>query len=920
MTGPASRGIFAHRIQTEGGPAVAGTGHPYEVVNTGRVRETLEGFAARVPHPEGRAWFSYPHVLRFATSPAFVATVTGEEAEEAVAIHVADPAHRGPLLAKLAAGADLRLFVPRFFEHLGPDLGHVADWMAAMPAENPRGLRKLGRMTVPQAVAAADRWTSEVVRRAATSVPGEGRTEYFMAGRGGRAWWSLLDGAALEAESVAMNHCVRSYAPKLAWGNGIYSLRDATGASLVTLQTISSPDRPEVRQVAVGQIRAPWNKLPASFLRPDVQALLDRVGAKEDAYREAAALGMARDAAGRWLPMREMARRIELGGLHCWAYGTDVHALSPSDPETTLAVLSGHLSWWEGPTGRSVHMTVAGDRKLPLAAQRAVARLAQAVPDCQPGGVPWLVRKDGEWMPWADACEVLEFEGAAVLHHDGTYHVPRASDRGEILAVVERVATGGHRPGTKLVARPAGPRQWSVEDVRTVAAALDGLRVDELAKEDEGLRKAGLDSPESGRWARFADHAAEYPCLAPAPDGRPRRWVSAPWKTVLRLHDGRETMSIHAGMDGRVRHVIDYWASTEEIRDAARLLNELGRGASSWFLGDSITGMRWRRTTKEEGEGAPRVALGYGDGRWFVAEELSEVLAHLRSAGRRQFRDPDCTSVAMRLLPPSGTDPEVDLLLARHLAAWAKATPPDLIAAMRTTIFSGHRSKDVPRQCSVERLAEAGRLLHLMTPPERRAVGRAAAHLMRSMRDRKRNGGFAFMYEAQVREMTFALREALPESFMEFAVPRLLRLCGRLLTETVRGKDGQPDPQRLPETRWMDLFDGLDVRCRKARGAIVRAASDTLWMSDRTKGQGVRCDAATMEQWLRMVRIAMLGGFRFALQRGLEGLMLEAEAMTAAGDPAGPGFAARIAELQEEAAPKPRSAFFEWPPIQAIAA
>ncbi|WP_404403423.1 hypothetical protein [Pelagibacterium halotolerans] len=112
-------------------------------------------------------------------------------------------------------------------------------WLAALPEDDPRLLRKLDRIPWPQAVDHARRWHERVQRRHPVLAGSDGTTAILTIGP--LTWHRLDTVAAIRAEGAAMHNCladghydhVPGYRTRGEY-DGLYSLRDATGASLAT--------------------------------------------------------------------------------------------------------------------------------------------------------------------------------------------------------------------------------------------------------------------------------------------------------------------------------------------------------------------------------------------------------------------------------------------------------------------------------------------------------------------------------------------------------------------------------------------------------------------------------------------------------------------------------------------------------------
>lgn len=126
---------------------------------------------------------------------------------------------RGPLAAFFKKGNELDVTqVEHILDYLGSD----------------RAPRRLRRMSVAQAMEAADKWTAALQKKGAHIIENAGDTETVLTFKDGSRLARLIGKAAFEREGFLMKHCVGSYAGRT--DVCIYSLRDKNNQPHATFE------------------------------------------------------------------------------------------------------------------------------------------------------------------------------------------------------------------------------------------------------------------------------------------------------------------------------------------------------------------------------------------------------------------------------------------------------------------------------------------------------------------------------------------------------------------------------------------------------------------------------------------------------------------------------------------------------------
>ena len=818
-------------------------GHAYEVLNVRVAKDILGGLGLEVPSPEGRAWFTQPSVLKFITGDSFTVKLTEEQAVTAIAEHVTEDAKRAILLKKARDSADLRLFVPAFLTHLGPDFSHISDWLHCLEEWDPRMLRKLSKVTVPTAVMLADRWTARMARRAARAT-GQGVLKEVVETPAGRLWIELLDETALVRETAMMKHCVYGYAKRLEAGTRIFSLRDHHGHASVTTEALVTDEATHV-----GQIRCFDNAIPGSEYRADIATLLNHLTLDRDFKGEAAAAGLCRGESGQWQFVTDVAERLVFDGQACLGYNKILFLMSPVHPDIPIAS-AGYTTtaWWRQESGfyGSLLLRACGERRLSLEEQRAVAKLASHL-DYGTAHLQFrfLVGQRDGFIPWADTCTRRDVAGLECLvDTNSVIHLPRAHD-------VTHVLTSANKSGTdfKLLPLEEG-REWSAEDVRRVARFLTALGIKTIKYgEDGGLKKSGLCQCTDNTWARFDDYAVKHVSPVIRPNGRPWTWYVVPWCAELRDGD-RPLVSLMCDMSGKFLTSIMGSISDEiEMGEAARMANKMGLLPSEDWRGETwVKPSRWHNTYFAGRQ--PTTVFPVGN-TWHACLTVEQVCQHLASAfGRRAPKDRILVETGCSLLP-LGHSPEADKMLARCLSAWVIMEDKAVLKrADGPPVFNLMPLKAGPdryRVTSYERLVDAAALSHLMTGSAMKHFARAAElHIRGTIGRTKRPRDLFGASQARVRRLLTLFSADLNPKVFDRALPWMFSFGIGLLVD-VAGEDRQ----RVDITM-LDMLDCLPHHTRAVH-AIRDAARHSIYSLTARPDKVLPHTGAEAMAWARCV-------------------------------------------------------------------
>ena len=833
---------------------MAGTGHPYEIANLSLVLAVIDEAASRAPEGEAQRWFRSRHALRFLTSPRYVARVP-QDCEGA--LEAFDPGERELLKEKAASGGDVRLFSQEMQAALGPDLGHVADWISWAERRDRRTFAKLSRITLEQAAARAAAWSAGAMSRA---VHGAGKTAEVLVTKAGRAWVELLDSDALLSEGRAMDHCVGSYDDRVLVGvSRILSLREGRGRALVTVE-IRNISPPTVRQ-AYAACNAP---VPFGAQRC-LAELLQHLRAALTPSAEAA--GVTIGASGRWTPIHEAWERIEWNGYTAVTNGTRMLVMSPRNPVLPLA----SVTFRNADRSRGV-AAPAENRHFNMDELRAAARIRNLLED---GEEPWVqpswpglqrVVASGEparWVATRDLWERRELAGETCLveraGHGEIVHVTKSGDQARTILVIgdtRDLAEAGN--GKEFGYQASAPRdwmRWTLSEARRCMAVLtaSGVRY-MMASHDDGRevrkRYRPVVSPD-GRWSLFMQDSVRLPALTCEGE-----WRCSDWLAELTTPEG--SVSVERRGDSVVS--VDSWYMSKKTAEEAASFME----ARGWTAGPRLSGSAAR--SRKPGD----LWVAFFRGRWIHASSPVEFVekACALVPAKRAFRLSRAEAEAVfRALPEERVSEAGDRLLAAALAAWAREAFRERGEAL---IFDprGYLAPPIGRwsESWEGRLRLAARLEETMSPATAKHVGRIAAaalrHAMKGTRGRR-----AFMDP----RMPSALRilaehvSRLPEKCAVAAIRKLLGgYCDFGLFSDARS----PHPAWFGSVRRLADQHGL--------GHCVRAAAERALY--HLKEEGLTAEDA--RNWLECFRLAADQRFRFRAAAGIAGFagMLAARA------------------------------------------
>lgn len=700
---------------------MAGTGYAYEIVNRPEVIACLEEFASRVVASEARSWLLSRQFIKALTAPGYTIRLDPVRDREAIGRTLgAEEGSIRHLEEKLASGGDLRAFSIELFRRTGPDIGHLVDWLNALPTSDPRMIKKLSRVSVEAALEHARAWVSAKARLAVTALGSE-KILIVLEPSPGKVWVELLNEAALLLESSAMSHCVDGYAHKLGCGTRILSLRNSVGKSLVTVEIIEAMGTRKV-----GQIKARSNAVPCRSVWSDIVELLNFLEVSDDLYdhlfNDTSRIGITRTPSG-WALIIDVAERVEVFGVVGFGQGEAVHVISPDDFRTVIAVINGPRNWWRGNDGKSLVATPVGDcSKHTLAEQREVAKLmSEAEGKITSGGFKYLVLHQDKWTPWIDTVERWDLGTVEVLFRSGVIYLMTAHGD-HIVAKIEKP-----NENDLMIASVINPeRRLSQSASRRLVAALDALEVDYL--DPASIRVCAEIKAKHGSrgWYFVPDHAVTRQASVAGLTGN---WTVTPWHASLKVRGYEEcSIALDSGIVLGVR--LPILPNRRLIMEISRTLNALRlkakQGRCAFLTSSASEEFRFASGRAEK--------FPYGvifvDGRWRSVSSRKTFLKNNSRLIERGVCGKDYNDIALGwLMKLKGEDAEVDKALADHIGCWARGASVDDLRYRRLPLgWPRPRSDEVKNY-----LVEAPKLFNRMGAKDRKALITAARRFVKGI-------------------------------------------------------------------------------------------------------------------------------------------------------------------------------------------
>jgi len=634
---------------------MAGTGHPYEIVNMADVRDVVEALVEQ-SSGAGAVWFRSKKFLKYLTSAGFTVPVTADM--EDVVDEKADAEERDRLVVKLSEGGNLRLFSRQIFELSGPDFDHVGHWLHWLREHDRRLFGKITKIPVEEAVKRSRIWLVSASR----VMPADpGKQELFLRTSAGNAWYELLDAAALEAEGTALNHCVgiEMFKDRLRKGQARYlSLKNSDGRPMVTVELAQWKDGNRLLQA-----RAHSNHPVPSILQDCLAELLNSLDADgEDACKAA---GLCRNRDGKWSPIVKVWDPLRWQGFKGFAKDDSLIVMSPRNPGTTLCMVTFYRHDWRNQPAPHGKVSALEYRHFHIDEQRAVARIKNLLEDSDTSFPAPLVFKDHAVVPKIDVLEKrrageVDYFVEPVPELGGRtadiFLVPHSSDHARIIM---KIGKGTHLPATKMdrtslvVALPQAIR-WNAKEATRCLQVVNTVGVDCFSSDEISESKfRSMFDPEKdsgGNWFFFKQEAESCAAMT----GIDGEWQFA--RSVVKFRSQKHLLQLKANADKEIGWLNAVLPDRELEDEIAAFLNKLGLKPSPGAIGGSLRVHNVR-------------------GSWFTssdAEELVRKAAKLQGRRTKYVFTPGEAETVIRFLPAEHLSDLGDKVLAAALSAWAK--------------------------------------------------------------------------------------------------------------------------------------------------------------------------------------------------------------------------------------------------------
>lgn len=439
---------------------MAGTGHPYEILNIDEVLTALSRACEDLPDGPAKDWFSSKIVLKHVTGPTFTIKLAKDSPKGWLSQARED--EKPFITKKLRNGGDVRFFSLELLTRSGLNLRHSADWLATLADEDPV-LTKLSRMDPITVQARADEAIAFDFNPADLE---EGEISHVLTTATGRKWFELKDSKALRYEGGRMDHCVGKFDYPKSLEDGlirIFSLRTESGKPLVTAEYVKEQNI--FRQI----LRA--SNQPIGFIeRRDLCELLNSIG-NINRYYTMEIAGLNTDDDGNWRLVEDSANPVNIEGYPALSLEEQrdrkLFLLSQKSPDTTIAIISPRHAgwrideltkeWWEDPENKNVIVTHDEAQIGHIDDQRYLAGFLNTLID--KGMNPLdkthgerfgsIVRVEGRFIPIVDTLEPRSGLGIDYLKKSGVderYLLSATGNKARIIATGKRKNLAGwHR-------------------------------------------------------------------------------------------------------------------------------------------------------------------------------------------------------------------------------------------------------------------------------------------------------------------------------------------------------------------------------------------------------------------------------------------------------------------------------------------
>lgn len=842
---------------------MAGTGHPYEILNIDEVLTALSRACEDLPDGPAKKWFSSKIVLKHVTGPTFTVKLAKDSPKGWLS--QARENEKPFITKKLREGGDIRFFSLELLTRSGVNLRHSADWLATLADDDPV-LKKLTRMDPITVQARADEAIAFNFNPADLE---EGEISHVLTTVTGRKWFELKDEKALIYEGARMDHCVGKFNYPKSLKQGlirIYSLRTESGKPLVTAEYVK--DQNTFRQI----LRA--SNQPIGFIeRRDLCELLNNVG-NINRCDSLDIAGLDTDEDGNWRLIEDTACPVNIAGYPALSLEEQrdrkLFLLSAKNPDTTIAIISPRHAgwriekltgeWWEDPKNKKVIVTHDDAQIGHIDDQRYLAGFLNALVDkgMNPLNKAYYNRfgditsVEGRFIPFMDTLETRSACDIDYLKQsDGIgeqYLLPATGNKARIIATgTLKPLTGWHldrayddvgcRPkSSTLSIKPSEDITITPAVMRRIAKFMNAVCCEpdisnaEFNSDDSRVRS-------SIRWAQEYGYvyAPDYTAIETlvCGSGEVHR---TPWSVSFKIdiEDKKRFCTVSGDFTPQkeLSHTYAFNPPAHALKLLCEELNERNTKPSPVYF---------RRALQEHSTMANIV---YVRDKWQPFESVEQYLKTLK--GRRKtlkldIADAECALAALGNQPHPLKKQETELQTAAVLtwAAKAKLTGPNAEAFLLNDIL---RSKFTP----VDRIKFLAGKLHqgAFDEKELKAVKRVAEGYIKYLLKLWGRKQFNFEYDQP-------LRDAFTD-FFDILSPAIVTRCTKKLYHDwaicfFKRRHGN----RAPIPIWIDRLKNMSTHPHKdiLRGSALRTVYE-LWLSNPEE-----LEPGHYENWIALFRI-----------------------------------------------------------------
>lgn len=794
---------------------MAGTGHPYEIVNLLQVKSYLMQRGKYLRTSLAKDWLTSKKVIKFFTQEKFTDVVAPENFD--MMADIFDQAEIEHLRRKMDAGETLRLFSKLRTEAVGPDLPHMVDWLLHIERNDGKRLSKLYKMTVDQVSDTATKWTSW-----STNDVERGREEVVLEFDNGMFWMEMFDEKSIKAEGAILNHCIGGYLPQLQSGNyRLFSLRGEGNYSIISVAVYNNILR---NHWWLEQARGHSNNpVPVQC----EQALADLMNhLKIHGPENVSGAGVTVGADGVWKRVINTRKEIRWQGHICYVDGSNMLVMSNHAPGLYLAEIifsDEKLIVEDGSDEQSVEkidpkaiVKTTADRHFHIIEQRAVADLMNRLGTSQyTSREPFIGHAQGKALPHLDAYERRWIAGVECIvmtrgnpFYDDKYGmddyeiaIPHSRDLARTLVTIGKLNNDYVRRSygeyvrkdyDLKAARVVDPDRMNSFETNRVLSVLN-----ELGSVEEFFNEKATDASfktwqdkfkprrviKTAKWVSLSIDGVKEAALTD--NGKDGYWLHC--NGHAEFFFGDKSISLHQWKEAELLSVSQpHYSSVENLKvEAIAFLNKYGWTPSPEYFWTNAFPFSKNEYYISDMTGTVSRMIYHLHGTWRLAEtddELVKAFTNKLPKKRKYTFTPAEASAILRLLPMDYVSDEMDEVFVAALQSWSKS-----VTARSCEYYFWRIQKDF--------IVNLLRLYDRVSPASQKKCSQFLSRFLL----RKTKGKKAFLVEKEPVEYLLMLNQHLSDK--DFI---------KMMKKAWNSYHLMPFGRRAPRPEWRKMYDRVD--------------------------------------------------------------------------------------------------------------